>query len=166
MFSRAWRLPTPPFPLSPARLPPSILHNNVRSLCEWSSWVWSSDLLSGVMELPSFRHFFKSGVTQADMAGIWAEDNSEPSTCTIYTNSLDSLSELNHPVGHHWLFGGIDIVARDTTYLVSGKPDSLSLCFGSSGESQDRGVMKVGLCTQELLPVYRYFQSSWQNRIV
>ena len=70
------------------------------------------------MELPNFRHFFKSGVTQANMAGIWAEDNSEPSTCTIYTNSLDSLSELNHPVGHHWLFGGIDIVARDTTDLV------------------------------------------------
>ena len=32
------------------------------------------------MELPSFRHFAKSEVTQDNMAGIWTEDSSEPST--------------------------------------------------------------------------------------
>ena len=42
-----------------------ILNNNVRSICEWSSWVWSSNLLSywtwsAVMLLPSFSYFVKS----------------------------------------------------------------------------------------------------------
>ena len=50
VFSRTWMLPTPPLPLSPAPLthlavPRFILYDNMRSLWEWSSWVWSSDLL-------------------------------------------------------------------------------------------------------------------------
>ena len=110
VWSRVWRLPKPPLPLCPARLthfavPRFILYDSVTSLCEWSSWVWPSDLLSywtwsGVVELPSFRHFVKSGVTRDNMAGIWTEDCSEPSIYTVYTNSLDLLSELNGLVGH------------------------------------------------------------------
>ena len=52
------------------------------------------------MELPSFRHFVKSGVIRDNMAGIRTEDSSEPSIYTVYTNSLDLLSELNGLVGH------------------------------------------------------------------
>ena len=41
-----------------------ILNNNVRSICVWSSWVWSLDFLSywtwsAVMLLPSFSYFVK-----------------------------------------------------------------------------------------------------------
>ena len=107
VFSWAWRLPTPTLPLCLAHLthfavPRFILYNNVRSIFEWSSWVWSSDLLSywtwsGVMEIASFRHFVKSGVTQDNMTGFWTEDSSEPSTYTICTNSLDLLSRVKSP---------------------------------------------------------------------
>ena len=112
VWSRVWRLPTPPLRFA--------LHLSLILLCLGLSFMiaWypcgevihcrPSDLLSywtrsGVMELPSFRHFVKSGVTRDDRAGIWTEGSSEPSTCTIYTNSLDLLSELSgldgHPVG-------------------------------------------------------------------
>ena len=152
MLSKVWSLPTLPLPPCLANLthfavPRFILYDNVTSRCEWSSWVWSSDLLScwtrsGVMELPTFRHFIKSGVTRDNMAGIWAEDSSEPSTYTIYTNSMDLLSELNGPVGHPAGVWRNCMLFLDASQIwCQGSPDSVSLCFGSLDESW--GVMKV-----------------------
>ena len=70
VFSREWRLPTSPLSLCLAHLthfavPRFILYNNVRFAFEWSSWVWSSDLLSywtwsGIMKLLCFVYFIKS----------------------------------------------------------------------------------------------------------
>ena len=51
------------------------------------------------------------------------------------------------------MFGEFDVVARDTMYLVQGNPNSHSVCFGSSRESWDRGVMQVGHCIQKLSAV-------------
>ena len=133
-------------------------------LWKWSSLEWSSDLLSywrwsGVVELPSFRHFVKSGVTWDNMAGIWTEDSSEPSTCTIYTNSLGLLSELNGPVGHPAGDWRNCMLFLDASQMWSqGSPDSVSLCFGSSGGPGDRGVMKVGHCTQKLSAFIHLFR--------
>ena len=132
VLSRAWRLLTPQLPLCAELLtrfavPGCILFDNATLQFEWSSWVWSSDLLSywtwsGVVELPSFRHFIKSGVTRDNMAGIWAEDSSEPSTYTIYTNPMDLLSELNGLVGHPVGVWRNCMLFLETTDLVSGKP--------------------------------------------
>ena len=119
------------------------------------------------MELPSFRHLVKSGVTQNNMTGIWSEDSSEPSTCTIYANSLDLVSEFNGPVGHP---GGVwrnCMLFLETPQIwCQGSPDSLSLCFGSSGESWGQGTNESRTLHPEALCIYRYFQSSWQTRIV
>ena len=116
-----------PCSLTHFAVPRFILHENMASLWEWFSWVWSSDLLSywtwsGVMVRPSFRHFAQSEVSQDNMAGIWTEDSSEPSTYTIYTNSLDLLSELNCLIGHSVGVWRNCMLFLETTDLVSGKP--------------------------------------------
>ena len=138
---------------------------------EWSSSVWSSDLLSywtwsGVVELPSFRHFVKLGVTRDNMAGIWTEDCSEPSIYTVYTNSLDLLSELNGLVGHPVGVWRNCMLFLETPQMWSqGSPDSVSLCFGSSDESWGQGSNESRTLHPEALSIYPYVQSSWFNRI-
>ena len=47
-----------------------------------------------------------------------------------------------------------------------GSPDSLSLCFGSSGESWGQGSNESRTLHPEALSIYRYVQSSWPKRIV
>ena len=119
------------------------------------------------MELPSFRHIVKSGVTRDNMAGIWAEDSSEPSTYTIYTNSMDLLSELNCLVGHPVGVWRNCMLFLETPQMWSqGSPDSVSLCFGSSGESWGQGSNESRALHPEALSIYWYVQSSWQTRIV
>ena len=117
------------------------------------------------MELPSFRHFVKSGVTRDNIAGIWTEGSSEPSTCTISTNSLDLLSELNGPVGHPAGIWRNCTLFLDTSQIwCQRKPDSPSLCFGSSGESWGQGTSRR--LHPKVLSIYPYVQSSWPKRIV
>ena len=127
-----------------------------------SYWTWS-----GVIELPSFRHFVKSGVTRDNVAGIWTEDSSDPSTRTIYTNSLDLLSELNGPVGHPAGVWRNCMLFLDASQIwCQGNPDSPSLCFGSSGESWGQGTNESSTLHPEALSIYPYVQSSWPKRIV
>ena len=47
-----------------------------------------------------------------------------------------------------------------------GKPDSVSLCFGSSGESWGQGSNEGRTLHPEAVTSYRYSQSFWENRIV
>lgn len=48
------------------------------------------------------------------------------------------------------VFEELHVVSRNTTDLVSGSPDSVSQCSGSSGESWGQGIMKVGHYTLKL----------------
>ena len=92
------------------------------------------------------------------MAGIWSEDSSETSTCRMHIHSPDFLSELNCLVAHPGGIWGIGCCSRDTTYLVSRKPKSLSPVLWELGWVLGQGVMKVGHCTQKLLPVISIFR--------
>ena len=47
-----------------------------------------------------------------------------------------------------------------------GNPDSVSLCFGSSGESWGQGSNESRTLHPEALSIYPYVQSSCLNRIV
>ena len=47
-----------------------------------------------------------------------------------------------------------------------GNPDSVSLCFGSSGESWGQGSNESRALHPEAVTSYRYSQSFWENRIV
>jgi hypothetical protein len=46
-----------------------------------------------------------------------------------------------------------------------GSPDSVSLCFGSSGGSWGQGSNESRTLHPEALSIYPYVQSSWFNRI-
>ena len=119
------------------------------------------------MGLPSFRHIVKSGVTWDNMAGIWTEDSSELSTCTIHTISLDLLSELNGPVGHPAGDWRTCMLFLDASQIwCQGSPDSVSLCFGSSGESWGQGSNESRTLHPEALSIYPSVQSSCPNRTV
>ena len=47
-----------------------------------------------------------------------------------------------------------------------GNPDSLPLCFGSSGESWGQGSNESRALHPEAVTSYQHFQSFWENRIV
>ena len=47
-----------------------------------------------------------------------------------------------------------------------GSPDSVSLCFGSSGESCGQGSNEGRTLNPEALSIYPYVQSSCLNRIM
>ena len=64
------------------------------------------------------------------------------------------------------MFGELEVVARDTTYLVSGKTNTLFLCFGSSSESRGQGSSDRRRLHPEALSSYQYFQSSWPKQVV
>ena len=170
VLSRMWSLPTLPLclaNLTDFAVPRFILmitwHPDVSALHEYGHHF--TELLK--MELPGFRHFVKSGVTRDNMAGIWTEDSSDPSTRTIYTNSLDLLSELNGPVGHPAGVWRNCMLFLDASQIwCQGNPDSPSLCFGSSGESWGQGTNESSTLHPEALSIYPYVQSSWPKRIV
>ena len=52
------------------------------------------------------------------------------------------------------MFGELDVVARDTMYLVQGNPNSHSVCFGSSGEFGGQGSNASGTLHPEALSSY------------
>ena len=169
LFSRAWRLPTPPLPLFPALVTHLfvarfILHVNMTSYVsdvpEYSPLIyWVIKHGVGYWELSNFRHFVKSGVTWDNMAGIWTRTVLSPQLGTIYTHSLDLMSELNwllsQPVG---IWRNCILFLEIPQIWCEGKPDSLSLCFGSSGESWGQGSNEGGTLHPGPLSIYRYFR--------
>ena len=64
------------------------------------------------------------------------------------------------------MFGELEVAARDPTYVVSGKPNTLFLCFGSSSESRGQGSSDRRRLHPEALSSYQYFQSSWPKQVV
>ena len=91
----------------------------------------------------------------------------EPSTCRICTNSPDFLSELNGPVGHPvGVWRNCMLFLETPQMWCQGNPDSLPLCFGSSGESWGQGSNESRALHPEAVTSYQYFQSFWENRIV
>ena len=91
----------------------------------------------------------------------------ETSTCRICTNSPDFLSELNCPVGHPvGIWRNCMLFLETSQMWCQGNPDSVSLCFGSSGESWGQGSSESRVLHPEAVTSYRYFQSFWENRIV
>ena len=65
-----------------------------------------------------------------------------------------------------WVFGELDDVSRDTTYLVSRKPNSLSLVLWELRWVLGQEINESGTLHPEAVTSYRYFQSSRQNRRV
>ena len=91
----------------------------------------------------------------------------EPSACRICTNSPDFLSELNGPVGHPvGVWRNCMLFLETPQMWCQGNPDSLPLCFGSSGESWGQGSNESRALHPEAVTSYQYFQSSKQNRKV
>ena len=64
------------------------------------------------------------------------------------------------------MFGELDVVSRDTTYLVSRKPNSLSLVLWELRWVLGQEINESGTLHPEAVTSYRYFQSSRQNRRV
>ena len=64
------------------------------------------------------------------------------------------------------MFVKLDVVSRDTTYLVSRKPNSLSLVLWELRRLLGQESNESGTLYPEAVTSYRYFQSSRQNRIV
>ena len=120
----------------------------------------------GVMKLPSFKHFVKSWVNRDKMAIIWAEDSLSPQHAeSVLTPQISIRIKL--PC---WTRSGcleeLQVVSRDTTDLVSGKPRFTLPELSELGESRGQGSNEGRTLHSEALSVYRYFQSSWENRIV
>ena len=91
----------------------------------------------------------------------------EPSACRICTNSPDFLSELNGPVGHPvGVWRNCMLFLETPQMWCQGNPDSLPLCFGSSGESWGQGSNESRALHPEAVTSYQHFQSFWENRIV
>ena len=167
VFSRIWGLLTTAL-LSYIAHPLILVCLELSLITRWDPYVsglpefghqinWVIEHGGGVMELPSFRHFVKSwGMGPHGWHLKWGQfwDLNIQSAYSLPRFAL----RIKLPCGTPRGIWGIGCCSRDTTYLVSRKPKSLSPVLWELGWVLGQGVMKVGHCTQKLLPMIGIFR--------
>ena len=149
VWSRTWRLPTPPLPLCPAL----VTHFAV---CRFILCDSVTSMRSGH---PRYGHqiywVIEHGVGSWNFPVLDTWSNQEWLRITWLASKVRTVlsPQLAQSILTPWIW-------------CQGSPDSLSLCFGSSGESWGQGTNESRTLHPEALSIYRYFQSSWQTRIV
>ena len=159
----------------PSVCPTHLLHSlflnfmvyiNVRTVNKgFLSWISSSiELLS--MEVGWWKFSFlatwsEAWMTQDYMAGIWNKDGLHPSTFDICLYYTDLVSEVGWLWFAHWVLGIGWCWSRNHNFHVRKKPSLTLPCdLRAHMRLGERWVVKIGHCTQKLLPVISIFRVS------
>ena len=112
------------------------------------------------METTTFSYLVRSMSDSNHMGGIWSQESLDTSTCGMGTDSKDMVSEVKStdsgvPTGYRELDG----VGAETISLQSERiPDSPCLVIWGLTWGLGRWVVRLGHCTQKLLPVIYIFK--------
>ena len=112
------------------------------------------------METTTFSYLVRSMSDSNHMGGIWSQESLDTSTCGMGTDSKDMVSEVEStdsgvPTGYRELDG----VGAETISLQSERiPDSPCLVIWGLTWGLGRWVVRLGHCTQKLLPVIYIFK--------